>query len=78
MSNRYNDMIADRIMEETEKIHFIREGDDLIYAKKWYQALMESEQEDIFKVKPPVFSMQPMTDDQLQQAEQNFINSFSE
>ena len=77
MSNQYNDQIADRIMDETEKNHFIRKEDELDYAHKWYMAFLESEQGDIFKVKPPVYSMTPMTDEQLQQAEDKFINSFS-
>lgn len=78
MSNTQNLAIADRIMDEVYKIKFLREQDRLDYAKTWYQAVLESEQGDIFKVKPPVFSITPMTDEQLQHAEDKFINSFSE
>lgn len=83
MSNRFTDQIADTIMELTEKIHFIRKEDEFSYAKKWYEAVMNSGADEIDgKVidacKPPVYHMQPATDKWLHQQEQNFINSFSE
>lgn len=78
MSNKQNDILMNNILDEVEKIRFIWDSERLEYAQKWYQALLESEQGDIFKVKPPLYSIQPMTDEQLQSAEDKFINSFSE
>jgi hypothetical protein len=83
MSNRFTDQLADTIMELTEKVHFIRKDDELSYAKKWFQAVMNSGADEITdKViqgcKPPVYHMEPATDEWLHQQEQKFINSFSE
>lgn len=78
MSNDQNTIIAESIKEETEKIPFVYDSDRLEYARNWYQAVMESEQKDIMLVKPLLYRITPMTDEQLARAEQNFINSFSE
>ncbi|MFA5300807.1 MAG: hypothetical protein WC389_21665 [Lutibacter sp.] len=78
MSNQINDEIAERIAEETDKIHFIREGEKEEYAKIWYDAMIESDQSDIFAVQPKIFTMQPATDEWLENQENKFINSFTE
>ena len=78
MSNKQNDIIADRIADEVSKIHFVRKEDEVDYSIKWFNAVLESEQPDIFKVKPPVYGIKPMTDEQLKQHEETFINSFRE
>lgn len=83
MSNRFTDQLADTIMELTEKIHFIRKQDELDYAHKWYMAVVECGADEIDgkvidSCRPPVYHMQPATDEWMKQQEQNFINSFSE
>lgn len=79
MSNQYNDLIVDKIIDETDKIKFLREEDSIEYMRKWYQAVMDNDGLiDIEKVRPPLFSVETMTDDQLKNQEDKFINSFSE
>jgi hypothetical protein len=83
MSNRFTDQIADTIMDLTEKIHFLRKEDEFSYAKKWYEAVMNSGADEIDgkvidKCKPPVFQTKPASDEWLRQQEDKFINSFSE
>jgi len=78
MTNQINDEIADRIADEVSKIPFVRAEDAVSYSVKWFNAVLESEQSDIFKVQPQLFYPKAMTDDELIRAENSFINSFSE
>lgn len=78
MSNYYNDQIADRIIDEVEKLHFINEREKQLYFKKWYQAVLESETNNIFNVKPPIYSVKPASQEWLDQQEQKFLDSFSD
>ena len=78
MSTNQNTLIMEDIIDEINKIHFVRESDKIEYGDKWYQAVIDSEQPNIFKVQPPLFYPKAMTDDELIRAENSFINSFSE
>lgn len=78
MSNTQNLIIADHIMELVQTIPFVRPLDRLDYANKWYQNALMTDSKDLSDSKPTLYYPKAMTDDELFNAENSFINSFSE
>ena len=81
MSNQYNDMLVDRAMdivdEAMQKNPTIPEEARQQLYKEEYEKLCQREPMD-YEPEEPTGHVIPMTDEQLLQHEESFINSFTE